>query len=81
MTRSIEARILTDVHGKITATNKPRFDICGDTADEVNGKTCAILQGQDTDMEAIRVVNQQIQARLPAETTVLNNKKGEEGIF
>ena len=39
MARSNEALILTDGHGKITAINKPWFDMCGYTADEVQGKT------------------------------------------
>ena len=53
MARSNEALILTDGHGKITAINKPWFDMCGYTADEVQGKTCAVLQGAETDMEAV----------------------------
>ena len=64
MTRSSEGAILADGHGKITAINKPRFDMCGYMVDEVNGKACAILQGKDTDMEAIGVFDQQIQNRL-----------------
>ena len=66
MARSSEALILTDGQGKITAINKAWVDMCGYTADEVGGKTCAILQGQETDMEAIAVFNQQIQNKLPA---------------
>ena len=81
MAQSSEALILTDAQGKISAINKPWFDMCGYTADEVDGKTCAILHGQETDMKAVAVFNQQIQNKLPAETTVVNYKKGEEGIF
>ena len=76
MAQSSEALILTDAQGKISAFNKPWFDMCGYTADEVDGKTCAILQGQETDMKAVAVFNQQIQNKLPAETTVVNYKKG-----
>ena len=78
MARSGEALILTDGQGKITAINKPWFDMCGYTSDEVYGKTCAILQGQETDMKAVTVFNQQIQNREEAEMTVVNYKKGEE---
>ena len=78
MARSNEALILTDGQGKITAINKPWFDMCGYTSDEVYGKTCAILQGRETDMEAVTVFNQQIQNREEAEMTVVNYKKGEE---
>ena len=39
MARSSEALILTDGQGKISAINKPWFDMCGFTADEVHGKT------------------------------------------
>ena len=85
MAQSGEALILTDGEGKITAINKQWVDMCGYTAHEIGGKTCAFLQGQETDMEAIAIFNQQIQIcswttkNLPAETTVVNYKKGEEG--
>ena len=77
MARSREALILTDAQGKISAINKPWFDMCGYTADEVEGKTCAVLQGVETDMEAVVDFDQRMRNREEAETTVINYKKGE----
>lgn len=76
MAWSSEPLILTDSIGRICSVNAAWVGLCGYTAAEVEGRTCRILQGQDTDMAQIAVLNDQIRRRVRAEATIINYKKG-----
>ena len=74
MTRSSEPLILTDAVGRIVQVNAAWVELCGYSLDEVKGQTCAILQGVDTDAEAVKLLNASIRRGEHAEATLVNYK-------
>jgi len=76
MTYSSEPLILTDTVGRICSANKPWVDLCGYTCAEIEGQTCSILQGEETDAHAVEELNAKIRQGERAEATLVNYKKG-----
>lgn len=78
MARSSEALILTNKLGRICSVNRAWVDLCGYTASEVEGKTCSLLQGPETDRNQIAALNEKIRALETAEIRIRNYKRGGE---
>ena len=63
---------------RITHVNKAWVDMCGYDMDEVEGKTNAVLQGPETDVEAVRDLMAHVGRQESAKATLVNYKKGGE---
>ena len=76
MAYSSEPLMLTDCIGRICSANKPWVDLCGYTCAEIEGRTCSILQGEETDQREVEALNFKTRKGERAEATVVNYKKG-----
>jgi PAS domain S-box-containing protein len=76
MLGSLEAMVLTDSQGRILHVNKPWRKLCGYSLSDVEGRSCAILQGPMTDLLAVRRCEQVYRKEgRPASMTVANYRK------
>ena len=75
-----DAIVFTQVEAphRITHVNKAWVDMCGYDMDEVEGKTNAVLQGPETDVEAVRDLMAHVGRQESAKATLVNYKKGGE---
>ena len=76
MLGSVEAMVLTDSQGRILHVNKAWRKLCGYSLSDVEGRTCALLQGPMTDLLAVRRCEQVFRKEgRPASMTVANYRK------
>jgi len=72
--RSAEPLVMTDAAGRICSVNAAWVELCGYQLDDVKGKTCALLQGDDTDAGTVAVLNEKIRRGEQCTMTLVNYK-------
>uniref|UniRef100_A0A7S0LAM6 PAS domain-containing protein n=1 Tax=Coccolithus braarudii TaxID=221442 RepID=A0A7S0LAM6_9EUKA len=77
LNRTSEAIVITqkDAPYSIIHTNQAWCDMCGYTAEEVEGLTNSILSGPDTDPELLEELMSSVRRREPTVQTLVNYKK------
>nr|AML77621.1 putative LOV domain-containing protein [Parasitaxus usta] len=78
LSRIQQSFVLVDPHlpeMPIVHASNSFIQLTGYSRDEVLGKNCRFLQGQDTDQEDISKIRQSIEAELPCTVRILNYRK------
>lgn len=70
-----EAIIITDESGVIVNTNEAWSLLCGFSLKEIEGKTCAFLQGPLSAKEKIKEINEKVHIGLPVNMEIINYRK------
>lgn len=70
-----EGVVLTDRHAHIVFCNEAFQAITGYSADEMTGRTCALLQGPDTDPVSVRAIDAAVSAGRGLSVEILNYRK------
>lgn len=80
--KTSNAIILTDKHGKVEWVNQAFTEICGYTFHDVIGKVPGeFLQGKNTSLETIYRMHENINKQIPFSEEILNYKKNGEEIW